>query len=285
MRELMGVDIASLAIAVATLEREIRGQTVFTPTNHNQAIFFDWLRDYQHELEALTIPDIRVSIDEIVLNNFMERGGFGRPFQPIDDGVGVASIIKVLTKWASPLGMVDVPMPNGTYVPGFALSPLGCTVYRPTDTKSVLARLFTTNNISYWIWEHPKRPQSEMDLFVRAHQVMQLPRTELFYEGVEIPFVTARLEPDLTWLLGARAGDYQITQAFERLQVILNETTASTQVGTGVVAEKSPHIPYYFNHPFAVWCTEEGSNIPVGVVWVGEGAMGIRSEADVPFVS
>lgn len=279
---LMGMDLASLGVAVQVLERNIGEGSSLHAVNSMQEMLFAWILEHREELEALTGIQVRISADDVVLNNFMERRHFGRPFTPIIRGWGVAAIIDRVARWAAPGGLVEIPSNRGV-IPGFAISPAGSMVYKSEEV--ILAQLLTTKGLSYWVAKHPGRPNNELSLYLWANALMRKPRVEQFYQGVQIPFVTAKLKPDLSWLLDAHYAGWKITQAFQMLQVILNETEASTRVGTGVAAEKSIQLPYFFNTPFAVWFTEIGSMIPQGVVWVGEGAMGIRSEADVPFVS
>lgn len=265
----MALDLATIGHALATLEEVFLGpDTVWRTFNYEQARMFAWYREHREQLKVLAGLKALASTDYNQLNDFLEKNGFERLFDPFD-GIGAASILDMLIEWLRVYPTTTVEAYDGKTwreFPAFTVDAAGVEVYEVEGFDYPLARLLTTTGDSLWLMMVYQSPASGLDLASMAMVMARANRSihPDYTLGAVVPMAELDLKPDLSWLLGASTeDDWVITQAFQMFKLRITSRGARVKVATGIALERSLSFepePLVFNQPFIGFFTQKGQD-------------------------
>ena len=276
----MALDLVTMGHALDALEQRFLRGCTWDGLYAHQNRFLNWWRENRDHISLLEGLKSFASTDANELNKFLTDHGFEPNFTPLGpDGIGAASILDMLVEWVvsaqiTTLRARQLPGHDWSIFPAFQVPSQGVILYEVEGSDSPLVELLTKSGDSLWIMMSDK-PRHELDLALRAQDILKRPRQlTSSWDGVVVPKIDLRLEPDLSWMLGVTAlqpgGSFVVDQAFQQFRLRMNEQGARAKVATGFGMERGVMFtlePLQIDRPFIGFFTQKGLRLPIAVFY------------------
>jgi hypothetical protein len=192
-------------------------------------------------------------------------------------GVGACAILKMAVKWAVEASQTTIEA-NGASTgydwadyKAFSLPISGAEVFSVVGRSPNLVKLNTKDGGGVWLlmMDRPKHDLDLMDAAVLAMASREVTDTA-YITSIVAPTVKLKSSKQLDWMLGVTSGDHVIEQAFQLIELGMDETGAFVEAAAGFGTTRSVSRrpePLVFDQPFACWFTQPGSEIPIAPLY------------------
>jgi hypothetical protein len=265
----MSYSVHPLAAALAKAVSLI-GSVQWVPNSGKQMELLDitWNID-EHDFRDLSMETIAsYSADEI--NAFLAQNGFDIKLNGLSGNeFGVASILKILMTW-SESAEHQIHAKNGSAYQGVKITE-NIRLLDSVYSMGYVAEITSKEGFKIYFATPPK-PADEQALFAAAKKMSEeknyvVPAT---LKSVIFPEVEMDYMPDISWLIGMRAGKNTVTQAVMQTKFKLDKTGAKAEAAAAIGVRKAfitANNNLVFDQPFMAWIEKPGIDLPVFVAW------------------
>lgn len=286
----IAADFATIYHALLTLENEFLGPNrTWRGIDDLQEVLirdFIWARPWISKLQNIKA---KASRDSGQLNQFLAENRMDPMFTPFD-GIGVASVLDMLVKWANKNPeLVDFRGINGKFYPGFKFQSYGYQAYRIPGYTTPLVSVDTETGDKVWLLM-PEVPfffphigeAKELEFILGAgiFSIMRemdqgMPTVPVMLSSITIPKVDFNLQPDIRFVELLETTDesgaaWEIDHAMQQIRFRMDERGARAMAATGMVAKYTCALApsLIFDRPFYCWMTQKDNPVPLAMMFV-----------------
>jgi hypothetical protein len=261
-------DPATLAKAVGCIT-QFTGNNTLDPARPEAQRFINWYRANSKQVDALDGLAAKAGTSHEPLNAFLVEHGFQPLFRPFR-GVGAAAVFNLATKWHG-AAFGRTLMTRGHHVKAFQVAAGGVDYFGVHGGANRLARIYTEDGGAMWVMMTDQPPTSGMELVETASRTMASKYPTDFDAPIVMPVVGIKQTVSLDWLTGTVVGGAPVDQAFQVLDIRLDETGAYVKAASGIATRGAAPALYIVDKPFVAWRTQPDSETPIAAFYAHEG--------------
>jgi hypothetical protein len=238
----------------------------WAPINPEQKHFIETIfPDYVTELAKISGLEGRADHDVEAINAWLRERGFDIELDPSKDpdDFAVAAISDITVEWQDEAKVTSLSLQDD--YPAFIVGS-GVKLYSISDRFAPLIQIATkSGDIVYIREESAPRDWAELLADVALVRASRRDRRAPF-ERVVLPMVSAKHQPDVSWLCGLRLGQRYISQAVQEVRFAMNEHGARAKEATAAMVSKGMSAPpptYEVNRDFLIYIIRPGVAVPI----------------------
>ena len=257
--------VSALLKADETLGPVFQG---FSPVNGTQERFLEeFYQASKGDLSRFSDDEIEsiASTKSDEINKWLAERGFSIKLNPFNnEGLGVASMLSILGKWAKKGTKYSVKTEDGEYYPGVKMTNYGLGFYRVPGSEEMIVEVETKDSDRVY-FVMAEAGLTDLDLVEQVETIRnKMKPVESEYNGVVFPKVDLDMKDEIDWILqlrlqvkGGSLPYYQIVQALQQTKLKMNEIGfhVKSAMAMWTVLSEPPkrEEPYVINRPFLMW--------------------------------
>ena len=261
--------------AVLKAEEFLKSADGLSPANDAQKTFIDQFYnsckgDIPNIKEIESIADTNVKN----INDWLKERGFSIQLSPIGEGgFGVASLLDLLSQWATKGNKASVITEEEEYFPGVKMTNYGLGFHRVEGNPNIIIEIETKASDRVYLMMADDVPTG----FAMVGHVESISKSmseiEPEHEGVIFPMVDLNEEGILEWLISLRIGGMVVAEALQQTKLKMNEEGFRVKSAVAMGILKAPPKrgqPYMINRPFLMWVKRPGLAKPLFVAYLNK---------------